>query len=96
MCVSPRAGHPQTHPLETAGAGLLPRACVVTVPILLGHTLRGDGGDPLPPPQKPDTPPMGKLRQGLGKGWVRDTGSLGQPGARAVGTGVWSPSWTPG
>lgn len=64
--------HPKTHPLERAGAGLLPRGCVVTVPILLGHTARGDGGDP--PPQKSHTHPTpqhGETEAGAGGGtWV--------------------------
>lgn len=42
----PRTGHPKTYPLEAAGAGLLPRGCVVAVPILQGHTLKGDGRIP--------------------------------------------------
>lgn len=64
VCVPSSAEDPHTHPLETAGAGLLPRACVVTVPILLGHMGRGDGGDT---PQKKQTPPHhGETEAGAG------------------------------
>lgn len=41
-------GHPRTYPLEVAGAGLLPRGCMVAVPILQGHVLKGGEGDPHP------------------------------------------------
>lgn len=65
----PHTGHPRTYPLEVAGAGLLPRGCMVAVPILQGHVLKGDEGDPRPrksPPsqkeevykKKPQPPPI--------------------------------------
>lgn len=63
--------HPKTHPLERAGAGLLPRGCVVTVPILLGHTARGDGGDPPQKSHTHPTPQHGETEAGAGGGtWV--------------------------
>lgn len=44
----PCAGHPRTYPLEAAGAGLLPRGCMVAVPILQGHMLKVDEENPHP------------------------------------------------
>lgn len=56
----PCTGHPKTYPLEATGLGLLPRGCMVAVPILQGRTLKGHGEDPhprkSPPPKKRKSP----------------------------------------